>query len=81
MKKAIVTGGTSGIGLGVAKMLIEKGYYVYVTYVGQDYTDQTDNMEPIKVDQTNREELYKFIHYIINVNQGHINTTVVNLYR
>lgn len=64
MKKAIVTGGTSGIGLGVAKMLIEKGYYVYVTYVGQDYTDQTDNMEPIKVDQTNREELYKFIHYI-----------------
>lgn len=64
MKKAIVTGGTSGIGLGVAKMLIEKGYYVYVTYVGQDYTDQTDNMEPIKVDQTNREELYKFIQYI-----------------
>ena len=33
MKTAIVTGGTSGIGLGVAKMLLGKGYYVYTTYV------------------------------------------------
>lgn len=27
MKYAIVTGGTSGMGMGVAKMLIAKGYY------------------------------------------------------
>ena len=38
MKTAIVTGGTSGIGLGVAKMLFAKVYKVYATYVGADYT-------------------------------------------
>ena len=38
MKYAIVTGGTSGIGLGVAKMLLSKGYYVFATYVGPTFT-------------------------------------------
>ena len=64
MKKAVVTGGTSGIGLGVAKMLIDKGYYVYATYVGEDFLERIDNFEPIKVNQTSREELYRFIDYI-----------------
>lgn len=64
MKYAIVTGGTSGIGLGVAKMLIAKGYYVFVTYVGQNFTEEIKNFEAIKVDQTNREELYQFITYV-----------------
>ena len=64
MKYAIVTGGTSGIGLGVAKMLIAKGYYVYVTYVGPDFTEKIENLEAVKVNQTNREELYQFIAYV-----------------
>lgn len=64
MKTAIVTGGTSGIGLGVAKMLLSKGYYVYATYVGPDFNQQIENFEPIKVDQTNRNELYSFISHI-----------------
>ena len=64
MKTAIVTGGTSGIGLGVAKMLLEKGYYVYATYVGETFGDVIDNYEAIKVDQSSREELYEFIKYI-----------------
>ena len=62
MKTAIVTGGTSGIGLGVAKMLLEKGYYVYATYVGETFGDVIDNYEAIKVDQSSREELYEFIN-------------------
>ena len=64
MKTAIVTGGTSGIGLGVAKMLLSKGYRVYATYVGPDFEKILENFEPIKVDQSNREELYAFIDCI-----------------
>ena len=64
MKYAVVTGGTSGIGLGVANMLIEKGYYVFATYVGQDFTEQLANFEAIKTDQTSRDDVYKFIEYV-----------------
>ena len=64
MKIAVVTGGTSGIGLGVAKMLISKGYYVFATYVGEDFTEHVDNFEAIKCNQANREEVYNFIDYV-----------------
>lgn len=77
MKYAIVTGGTSGIGLGVAKMLISKGYYVYVTYVGPDYTEKIKNFEAIKVDQTNRKELYQFISYV-KQQTNHVDCIVCN---
>lgn len=36
MKNAIITGGTKGIGLGIAKALLREGYFVYLTYA----TDQ-----------------------------------------
>ena len=64
MKQAVVTGGTSGMGLGVAKMLLEKGYKVYATYVGPDFTEQIDNFEAHKIDQSRRDEVYRFISYI-----------------
>lgn len=64
MKYAIVTGGTSGMGLGVAKMLIEKGYYVFATYVGPLFTEKLDNFEAIPTDQTKRCETYRFIEYV-----------------
>ena len=64
MKTAVVTGGTSGMGLGVAKMLIEKGYYVFATYVGPDFEEKMANFEACKIDQTRREEVYEFIDYV-----------------
>lgn len=64
MKNAIVTGGTSGIGLGVAKMLLSKNYRVYATYVGPDYEEPMDNFIPLKIDQSNRAEVYGFIEKI-----------------
>lgn len=64
MKNAIVTGGTSGIGFGVAQMLLSKGYYVYSTYVGCDLTERIENFEVIKIDQTSRKEVYRFLEYV-----------------
>ena len=64
MKTALVTGGTSGIGLGVARMLIGKGYRVYATYVGPDFKEKIDNFEAVKVDQSDRKQLYAFIERI-----------------
>lgn len=64
MKVAVVTGGTSGIGLGVAKMLLSKGYYVFTTYVGRPLEEKLNNFEAIPTDQSRREDVYKFIEYV-----------------
>jgi len=77
VKYAIVTGGTSGIGLGVAKMLIRKGYYVFATYVGPDFTEQMENLEAVKTDQTDRKEVYLFLEYIKG-KTNHVDCLVCN---
>lgn len=77
MKYAVVTGGTSGIGLGVSKMLIQKGYYVFATYVGLDFKDHIENFEPIKINQASRQEVYKFIQYV-KKQTNHLDCLVCN---
>lgn len=77
MKYAIVTGGTSGMGLGVAKMLVEKGYHVFTTYVGPAFTEKIDNYEAHLVDQTNRDEVYTFINYV-KTQTNHVDCIVCN---
>lgn len=64
MKYAVVTGGTSGVGLGVAKMLVGKGYKVFATYVGPDFEGKIENFEALKIDQAKRIEVYQFIDYV-----------------
>lgn len=64
MKYAIVTGGTSGIGFGVAKMLLKKGYYVFATYVGPVFTEKIENFEAIQINQASRDDVYKFVNYV-----------------
>ncbi len=64
MKYAVVTGGTSGIGLGVAQMLLGKGYHVFATYVGPEFTEQIPHFEAINTDQSSRADVYRFINYV-----------------
>lgn len=77
MKYAVVTGGTSGMGLGVAKMLTHKGYYVFTTYVGPEFTEKIENYEAHLVDQTKRDEVYAFINYVKS-KTGHLDCIVCN---
>ena len=77
MKYAVVTGGTSGMGYGVAKMLLSKGYKVFATYVGPDFEEKIDNYEAHKVDQSKREEVYQFIDYVKN-QTDHLDCLVCN---
>ncbi len=77
MKYAVVTGGTSGIGLGVAKMLLSKGYYVFVTYVGAKPVDLFENYEAIHTDQTSRKDVYDFINYVKS-KTNHLDCLVCN---
>lgn len=77
MKYAVVTGGTSGMGFGVAMMLIRKGYYVFSTYVGEVFSKNIDNFEAIKTDQTSRQEVYDFISYVKS-KTNHLDCLVCN---
>lgn len=73
MKYAIVTGGTKGIGRGVTKMLLNKGYYVIATYahdataarvLQEEVAEQLSRLELIQVDQSVRSATYAFIEHI-----------------
>lgn len=77
MKYAIVTGGTSGMGLGVAKMLIDKGYYVFSTYVGPDFDTSIANFEAHKIDQSKRDAVYAFLDYVKS-KTDHVDCIVCN---
>ena len=70
MKYAIVTGGTRGIGLAVAEMLLAEGYYVFVTYAHDDASAKkcvgllkeiSESFEILKVNQAKKNEMREFV--------------------
>lgn len=77
MKYAVVTGGTSGIGLGVSKMLLAKGYKVFATYVGSDVEEKLENFETLNIDQSKRDDVYRFINYVKS-QTNHLDCLVCN---
>ncbi len=66
MKRALVTGATSGIGLEITKALVENGYFVYG--LGRDFrnTYPKENFEPIQADLRNIDEITAIIKKIRN---------------
>lgn len=86
MKTAIVTGGTKGIGRGVSKMLLSKGYRVIATYAHdldsanafkQEMQKKGYEIEVKQVDQSERKQTYAFISYI-KENFHHVDCIVCN---
>jgi 3-oxoacyl-[acyl-carrier protein] reductase len=68
MKYALVTGGSRGIGLQIAKKLLSKNYYVIINYFQDNsFIDQLINegydsskISIIRYDNSNLDDLYKF---------------------
>jgi len=61
-KTALITGGTSGIGFGTAKRMIEEGAFVYVTGRNQERLDSAvsrlgSNARGIQADATDRQSM------------------------
>ena len=69
MKNAIVTGGTKGIGKAIVTMLLNEGYFVYVTYGSDDAAAESasiefqgisENFSVVKVNQADRDAVHSF---------------------
>ena len=85
MKNAIVTGGTKGIGLATARMLLKEGYHVTVTYSGDseaalrcrnELKDISSHSEIIKCDQSNKEDMRRLVELMKN--KGNVDCIVCN---
>ncbi|WP_460160682.1 SDR family NAD(P)-dependent oxidoreductase [Pseudomonas sp. S2_B10] len=80
-KIALVTGGTTGIGLATAKRFAEEGAYVYITGRRQAELDAAvalvGNAKGVQVDSTNLEQL-DALYQQIGAEKGYLDVLVAN---
>ena len=85
MKNAIVTGATKGIGLAVARKLLEEGYFVVVTYAHDELSAEacreelrriSPNFEVVRADQSDKQAMREFASKMLQ--KGHIDCIVCN---
>lgn len=86
MKYAVVTGGTKGIGLGIVKVLLERGFYVFTNYardkesakrVEQELGQWKDCLSIVQADQSDKESFTRFVQ-IVKAKAESINCIVCN---
>ena len=74
MKRALVTGGTKGIGLAISQMLLREGYFVTVTYASDANAAEacnctlkviSPNFEIIKADQSDKGEMKNLVRHLL----------------
>ena len=85
MKRALVTGGTKGIGMGIVKMLLAEGYFVTVTY-GHDeksaskfkevFGIETKQFELLKINQSSKTDMHLLADHVKQ--QGALDCLVCN---
>lgn len=75
MKRALVTGGTKGIGRSIAEMLMADGYFVTVTYAHDEESaqgfqdsvaDKTSQFELVKADQSCKEDMKRLTTHLLS---------------
>lgn len=85
MKRALVTGGTKGIGLAISKMLLREGYFVTATYASDANAAEaciltlkeiSANFEVTKADQSDKGEMKNLVKHLQE--QGELNCIVCN---
>lgn len=85
-KVAVVTGGTKGLGLGLVKALLSKGYYVYTNFsnnteqankAAQELNCINNNYTIIQADQSDKNSFKNFINTIRN-NESSVNVIICN---
>ncbi len=84
-KKAIVTGGTRGLGLGMAEGLMEAGCEVLIIASSDNslsnldyFKDKGFKYHGLKIDLKNREELEENFHKAVDMLGGHLDILVNN---
>jgi NAD(P)-dependent dehydrogenase (short-subunit alcohol dehydrogenase family) len=81
-KVAVITGGSSGIGLAAAKRFVEEGAYVFITGRRQEELDRAKavigkNVTAVQGDVANLDDLDR-LYGIVRDEKGHVDIVVVN---